>query len=134
MSMTRKEAIKIIRRADDYLMVKEIDGDKDFVMTPVLKDAINLAITALCGPTREMVERMFPGCDNCKPYCGTCESMYGWDKYGKPQECDGCKESGYKNYKSDSLFCECCGKPLTDKAVDMMLERWKEAVDGEQTD
>ena len=78
---------------------------------------------------REMVERIFTGCDNCKPCCGTCESMYKWDRYGKPQECDGCKESGYKNYKSDSRFCECCGKPLTDEAVDMMLERWEVLYD-----
>lgn len=86
----------------------------------------NFSLTALSGPTREMVERVFPGCDGCKPCCGTCEKMYSWDKYGKPQECDGCKESGYKNYQSESRFCEYCGKPLTDEAVDMMVERMRE--------
>ena len=28
----------------------------------------------------------------------------------------------------DSDFCPNCGAPMTDKAVDMVLERWKEAV------
>ena len=27
-------------------------------------------------------------------------------------------------------FCANCGAPMTDEAVDMMLERWKEAVEG----
>ena len=123
--MTREEASKILRDMLPGPIVPPVHPGSQ------KQETIQVALAALRGPTREMVERIFTGCDNCKPCCGTCESMYKWDRYGKPQECDGCKESGYKNYKSDSRFCECCGKPLTDEAVDMMLEKWKEAVDGE---
>ena len=87
--------------------------------------------TALRGPTREMVERMFPGCDNCRPHCGTCEISYAWDRYGKPNQCADCKDNGYKNYISESRFCEYCGKPLTDEAVDILWQRWKEALGDE---
>ena len=31
----------------------------------------------------------------------------------------------------ETPFCAWCGSPMTDEAVDVMLERWKEAVDGE---
>ena len=33
-----------------------------------------------------------------------------------------------------SNFCSICGQPKTDKAVDIMMERWEEAVDSEQAD
>ena len=87
------------------------------------REALSVALAALRGPTREMVERMFPGCDTCRPRCGTCEISYAWDRYGKPNQCADCKDNGYKNYISESRFCEGCGKPLTDEAVEMVMER-----------
>lgn len=35
------------------------------------------------------------------------------------------------NAKKYDRFCFYCGAPMTDEAVDMMLERWKEAVGSE---
>ena len=76
--------------------------------------ALNMALTALRGPTREMVERM-PRCEHCHD---------GWSVDG---------QSIFLGNKKGFLmhFCPACGAPLTHKAVDMMLERWKEAVNYE---
>ena len=40
-------------------------------------------------------------------------------------------ENALHNAKKYDRFCFYCGAPMTDEAVDMMLERWKEAVGGE---
>ena len=118
MSMTRKEAAKIIRRADDYIIVKENDGDKDFVMSSSLKEAVDLAVSALRTPTREQVERMRGEWIHDGP-----EFEGGTDWY----HCSKCgvKETGVY---VQSNFCSICGQPKTDKAVDIMMERWEEAV------
>ena len=88
--------------------------------------ALNMALAALRGPTREMVERMFPGCDFCncadfgefgfeitKHYAKICCALGSWRF---PQN-------------EQFMFCPKCGKPLTDEAVDMMLERWEVLYD-----
>ena len=84
---------------------------------------INAVRIALRGPTREMVERMrgewipyFDG-DHIMP-----ERYY---------ECSRCSSRGYRMKRN---FCPACGTPMTDEAVDMMLERWKEAVDAGKED
>ena len=68
-----------------------------------------------------MVERMFPGCKRCQPVCHKCKS-YPLALY--PQACKTCVERS--NFEAISNFCENCGKPLTDKAVDMVMERMEE--------
>ena len=116
MSMTRKEAAKIIRRADDYIIVKENDADKDFVMSSVLNEAVDLAVSALRAPTRGQVERMRGEWINTNKDAGRmCK----------------CSKCGYPVSYFGELFCPNCGAPMTDKAVDMMLERWKEVVKNE---
>ena len=120
MSMTRAEIIKAYEGAVFDSGLSAAAGNEEAARDYELLKA---GLDALRGPTREMVERMFPGCDNCRPHCGTCEISYAWDRYGKPNQCADCKDNGYKNYISESRFCEYCGKPLTDEAVDMMLER-----------
>ena len=59
------------------------------------KDAVGLAITALRPVSREQVERMFPGC----PGCDSVSSKW------------------------EIRFCPFCGKPRTDEAVEMVMER-----------
>ena len=85
---------------------------------PVAKAAYEMAIAALRFPTREMVERVFPGCKMCKPVCHKCKN-YPLALY--PQACKTCVE--HSNFEAVSNFCEDCGRPMTDEAVDMMLER-----------
>lgn len=79
-------------------------------------EALDVAITALRGPTREQVERLRGewivrettiSSAMC-PKCGTC----------------------YQAYYSDYQFCPRCGAPMTDEAVDMVLERLEALKDG----
>ena len=83
---------------------------------PTAYSAYQNAVAALQGPTREMVERMFPGCDFCKKELDDYPYIVAHSDYSSS---DTCYEPGY---------CPICGRPLTDEAVDMMLEKWKEAL------
>ena len=60
--------------------------------------------------TREMVERMFPGCEYCDD---PCSPRLDW-------------EYGIDHILPDYGFCPMCGKPITDEAVDMMVKRMEE--------
>ena len=125
MSMTKEEAIKwleeTIQDADTYwescseALQKELD---------VQKEVFLLALAAIRPITREQVEKVWKGCPECKPRCGLCAHIFEWDKYGKPDVCESCVD--FSNFESDQQFCEVCGAPMTDKAVDMVMER----VDG----
>ena len=116
--MTREEAIDLLVHGV-WIFSLQV-GNKEM---QDLIEAINIIDTALRPVSREQVQKVWRGCEQCQPSCGTCEHMYEWDKYGKPQECTSCKENGYVNYISDSKFCEYCGRPLTDEAVQMVMER-----------
>lgn len=66
------------------------------------------------APTREQVEKVWNGCTYCmNDICSLLNWKYGLD-YVLP------------NYK----FCPMCGRPLTDKAVEMTMKRMKELKDG----
>ena len=104
MSMTRKDAAEILQE------------EWDFCQEPTyVKNAIRLAITALRGPTREMVERMR----------GEWETPGYYDDGGCfVHDCSKCGAPSNDEYQ----FCHACGAPMTAEAVDMMLDRWKEAL------
>ena len=116
MSITLEEAAHIF---ENSRLVSEYFTPEAMAATYVM------ALAALHGPTREMVERMFRGCADCqRKTCVSCR------RFGRvPERCIECNN---QDKWSPWNFCPVCGKPLTDKAVDMMLDRWKEAVDGEQ--
>ena len=104
MSMTREEAIETLRKLPVGLM--DLDNEQKWDLT----EAIDLALTALRGPTREMVERMRGDWKISDPLiecqaCGEIYSRYGGNE-GKPFD-----------------FCPACGAPMTDEAVDMMLAK-----------
>ena len=112
--MTREEAIeeleRLLRHWDDLENDKRCFWGYD-------EEAVALALTALRPVSREQVERMFPGCAKCE-YEDDGEPLRiyypdGWDngigfEYGK------------------AIFCPECGKPLTDEAVQMVMERMEE--------
>ena len=86
-----------------------------------LNEAFETAIAALRSPTREQVEKVWSGCQECKPRCGLCVYMRAWDRHGKHYVCEKCVD--YSNFESDQRFCEVCGRPMTDEAVEMVMER-----------
>ena len=54
MTMTREKAIETLENHTQYYApIQDLS-------------ALKMALTALRGPTREMVEKVFPGCDFCK--------------------------------------------------------------------
>ena len=116
--MTRESAYKYLNQV--YLSTRNDS----------YREALSIALTALRPVSREQIAKIWPGCDDCEIPCNNCESIYAWDIYGKPQECTGCPENGYKNYTPESQFCEFCGRPLTDEAVDMVMERLEALKDG----
>ena len=79
---------------------------------PASREMYRMAAKALRTPTREQVEKVWRGewidCSNGW-MCSRCEND---NTYAKP-------------------FCPACGSAQTDEAVQMVMERWKEAIDGE---
>ena len=109
--MNREEAISILERKTT------IPGDG--YTWEQIEEAINLAISSLRGPTREQVEKMFTGCD----FCGKELDDYPYIvAHGDYSSSDACYEPS---------FCPLCGKPLTEKAVDTVMERLEALNDGE---
>ena len=107
--MEREEAIAIIERMKHT--ESKWPGTEDTLA------ALDLALTALRGSTREMVEKI-----KKEPEEGS------YDEWWCPAYI--CPECGWEN-PGKGNFCQRCGCPFTDESVDMMLKRWKEAVDDE---
>ena len=112
---TREEAVKwleeTIQDTDTYwescsdALQKELDEQKEVFL---------VALTALRPVSREQVEKVWNGCTYCmNDICSLLNWKYGLD-YVLP------------NYK----FCPMCGRPLTDEAVQMVMERLEALKDG----
>ena len=107
--MTREEAIEVLRRLPIGLMDLSCEQKSD------LTEALNIALAALCGPTREQMEKVWRG-------------EWIWDTsglYPKPV-CSKCGEEPYRrsNHTSDlPNYCPKCGAPMTDRAVQITLRR-----------
>ena len=78
-------------------------------------------IAALRPVSREQVEKVFPGCRSCKS-CRSCVFSIHAIKDMPCKKCDPNAEGIVTEYKP-SNFCPVCGKPLTDEAVQMVMER-----------
>lgn len=125
MSMTREEAI----------------AEKLEQMSP---DQFYRFFMKLCNAylrpvSREQVEKVWRGCEWCNGEHSNNGEISAYTEVG----CEGC-DSGDNcpnAHSSDDPcygivdralpvnFCPVCGKPRTDEAVQMVMERWKEAVD-----
>lgn len=99
--MTREEAIEVLRRLPIGLMDLSYEEKGD------LTEALNIALAALCGHTREQVEAL-PKCDYCEAEWGTCDPIT--NRFTMPP-------------RGGIRFCPMCGRPMTDEAVDIMLKR-----------
>ena len=98
MDMTLEEAIHIF---ENSRLVSEY-------FTPEAMTAVYvMALAALRGPTREMVERM--------------RGEWIEDEFAISH----CSLCGYEQEEPELItpFCPVCGAPMTDEAVDMMLKK-----------
>ena len=139
MSMTKEEAIKwleeIVQDTDTYwgscskALQKELDEQKQVFL---------LALSALRPITREQVEEVWKPCKVCNGkttlYQHTNTTKLFMNTFGKATtlvtECNGCPpyaDCCMKGISMNSAFrisyCPECGRPLTDEAVDMVMER-----------
>ena len=105
--MTREEAIEIFENKENYVGIQHIPG-ADVYISRGLAEAINVALTALRPVSRERVERMrgewiSTGAISCKcSRCNHLEPKYRVDEYN---------------------CCPYCMAPMTDEAVQMVMER-----------
>lgn len=127
MSMKREEAIKILE-----CMAVDLTGTLANTKEPMLDvlhqrlDAINVAQAALRPVSREQVEKVWPGCE----FCNRADfGEFGFEitkHYAKIS----CALGSWRFPKGEQfLFCPKCGKPLTDEAVEMVMERLEELKD-----
>ena len=114
MSMTREEAIALLN--EQYETCKRIydcsaDQRKSYPNVPQFMEALGMALTALRHVSREQVRR------------GEWEKI-GADYRGQGGiwRCTECRKT--YPYKCD--FCPNCGAPMTDEAVQMVMERLEE--------
>ena len=123
--MTREEAIALLN--EQYETCKRIydcsaDQRKSYPNVPQFMEALGMALTALRPVTREQVE-MVRG-----EWIDIDGEKVPVDKYGQPlgwAMCSACGEylTASNEYPCIGHFCPNCGAPMTDKAVDMVMER-----------
>lgn len=132
--MTREEAIeeleRLLRHWDDLENDKRRFWGYD-------NEAVALALSALRPAGREKVWR--GEWVKRHKHRGGFRHVKGFDDMGEQHEvtiderceyddlyCSKCGKQSPDNFLN---FCGYCGAPMTDEAVDMMLERWKEALE-----
>ena len=122
--MTREEAIELVCYGDWLNILMPHLGDDDINR---LAEAMCIIGNALRPVSREQVEKVWSGCD----FCNTADfGEFGFEitkHYAKI-----CCALGSWRFpeKEQFLFCPKCGKPLTDEAVEMVMERLEALKDG----
>ena len=113
--MTREEKIELLEFVRQGLLINaRVKSDYD------IAEALGTAISALKGPTREQVEKVWRGEWEEERFAGELE---GWQH----RECG-------RHSTEKSMWCPKCGKAMTDKAVDMVMERMEALHSETKTD
>lgn len=100
--MTREEAIECLKTIQRW--TPDWDDREDGLS---YWDAIDMALSALRPVSREQVEKVWRG---------------KWiDAYPRTSSCKCTKCGAVQEY--ESTFCCHCGAPMTDEAVEMVMER-----------
>ena len=134
MNMTQEEVtkrLKALKARCERLIVSSSAGNPEEWRKDA--EALDLALSALRPVSREQVEKVWRGEwewydeEIGSPLEGI-EREWGW-------RCSKCKAVLPDDFDDPDntpamRFCQCCGAPMTDEAVDMVMERWKEAVEG----
>lgn len=134
MSITREEAIKELERLLSHWDDLE-NGKRSFRWYS--KDAVGLALSALRPVSREGVEKAWRGeWVKRHKHRGGFRRVKGFDDMGEQHEvtiderceyddlyCSKCGKQSPDNFLN---FCGYCGAPMTDEAVEMVMERLEE--------
>lgn len=130
--MTREEAIALLN--EQYETCKRIydcsaDQRKSYPNVPQFMEALTMALSALRPVSREQVEKVWRGEwewydeEVGSPLEGI-EREWGW-------RCSKCKVVLPDDFDDPDnppamRFCQWCGAPMTDEAVEMVMERMDE--------
>ena len=104
--MTREEAIEILENHTQYFVLAQDLG------------ALNMAIDALRPVSREQVEKVWRG-EWINKHSAYDHKIFTCARCGKRISIQG----------ENLNFCPKCGSAQTDEAVEMVMERWKEALE-----
>ena len=112
--MTRDEAIALLN--EQYEICKRIydcsaDQRKSYPNVPQFMEALGMALSALRPVSREQVEKA--------EWIWSTGDVYTCSSCGEKTHVDECMENPIYN------FCPFCMAPMTDEAVDMVMERMK---------
>lgn len=127
--MTREEAIELVCYGDWLNILMPHLGDDDINR---LAEAMCIIGNALRPVSREQVEKVWFGCDICRGdkevksdnFCGAATMRIVGDSIDLRGDEKKIGFFGHIYAPSFSVrFCPFCGKPLTDEAVEMVLER-----------
>ena len=136
MSMTREEAIALLN--EQYETCKRIydcsaDQRKSYPNVPQFMEALGMALTALRPVSREQVEKMRGEWVAKHRHRGGFRRVTGVDDMGElrtitiDERCEYddryCSRCGKQSPDNFLNFCGYCGAPMTDEAVDMVMER-----------
>ena len=116
--MTREEAIEILENGGWWDLLIPITTIEGRVEEDKLHEAIDLALSALRPVSREQVEKVWRGEWVGVPSMGVYDTVCS--------KCGYCP--GIRFWSSD--FCPHCGAPMTDEAVQMVMERLEELSNG----
>ena len=131
MSMTKEEAIE---RFEKQLTAAQAVLDSRFgtnlgesdLLYRRRKEMAEIALSALRPITREQVEKVFPGCLACKD--GVLKLHI--PAFRAMAICNQHMDHEAFDIELNGRFCLNCGRPLTDEAVQMVMERWEAMKDG----
>ena len=128
MSMTREEAVKFAEHAVGMTDIPEV------------KEFYRMALSALRPVSREQVERIRGEWVAKHRHWGGFRRVTGVDDMGEQrtitidERCEYddryCSKCGKRSLYNFLNFCGYCGAPMTDEAVQMVMERLEEMRNG----
>ena len=117
--MTREEKMRQLQSLRDHCRSMVRDEYKDGIWVQDI-EALDAALSVLRPVSQEQVEKVWRGGWKQGGYaCGEHE----W-------ECSKCHETEWRTSCSRLKFCPFCGAPMTDEAVETVMERLEALKDG----
>ena len=116
MSMTREEAVELLCYGDWLNVISKHIGKTD---TERIAEAMSIVGKALRPVSREKVEKVWSPCNFCagaKYITGGVTAVYPLSETRQQETLA----------EGDFDFCPVCGRPLTDEAMEMVMERLEE--------
>ena len=118
MSMTRAEAIE---RLEKLIALYEMASTENKMIDySGIIDTLKFSLAALHPVSREQVERMRGEWQVC------------FEDWRKQMAGDQCSKCGFQHYGTSTnhyKYCPACGAPMTDEAVEMVMEKMEALKD-----